>query len=225
MAPTQEIYQEILRTRKSKKVIASLGSVAASGGLYVAAAADRILSNPATVTGSIGVIMQTANIEDLLSKVGLRSVVIKSGPYKDIGSSTRPMSEDERAILQKMVDDLHGQFVRDLAGGRGLEVARVGELADGRIFTGEQAVGLGLVDQLGNFEDAVNLAGKLGGLEGRVNLIYPKKKTSWWKSFFEGRGPASLLPEWLGSRCNSSISICRASDRKPNRIDSTIMRA
>lgn len=196
VAATQEIYREIERTKKKKKVIASLGNIAASGGLYIAASANKILANPATVTGSIGVIMQMINVEGLLGKIGFRSVVIKSGRYKDIGSATRTMTEDERAILQGTVDQLHQQFVRDLAKGRALDEEKVSKLADGRIFTGEEALRLGLVDELGNFQDAVNLAVKMAGLVGRVRLIYPKKKDFWWKDILKGKSPLNVLPEW-----------------------------
>lgn len=197
VAPTQEIYREIIRTRKTKKVIASLGNVAASGGLYVASATDKILANPATVTGSIGVIMQMINVENLLGKVGFQPVVIKSGRYKDMGSATRTMTDEERALLQGIVDELHRQFVKDVAIGRNLDEEKVIGMADGRIFTGEQALNLGLVDQLGNFEDAVTLAGALGGLEGRFPLIYPEEKKSWWQDILSGKSPVNILPEWV----------------------------
>ncbi len=197
VAPTQEIYREIQRTKASKTVIASLGGLAASGGLYVASAADKIVSNPATVTGSIGVIMQMVNIEGILGKVGFQPVVIKSGKYKDIGSSTRTMTDEERVILQNIVDQLHQQFVKDVAQGRGLEVDAVGEMADGRIFTGEQAKQLGLVDRLGNFEDAVAWTAQLAGLEGPVKLIYPEKSKSWWQDILSGKSPVNILPGFV----------------------------
>jgi len=197
VAPTQEIFREIQRTKQEKKVIASLGNIAASGGLYLAAPADKILANPATVTGSIGVIMQMVNVEDLMSKVGFRSIVIKSGKYKDMGSATRTMTDDEKQLLQQVVDRLHRQFVKDLAESRKLAVEKVAGLADGRIFTGEEALELGLVDALGNFQDAVALAGKMAGLKGPVRLIRPEKKDSWWKHLLSGQSSLSLLPEWL----------------------------
>ena len=195
VAQTQEIYNEIKKTRVHKKVIASMGSVAASGGLYIAAAADKILANAATVTGSIGVIMQMMNVEDLMNKVGLNSVVIKSGKYKDIGSSTRTMTEEERKILQDVVDQLHQQFVKDLAKGRGLEVQQIADLADGRIFTGLEAKNLGLVDKIGGFEDAVNMAGVIAGFTERGKLIYPEKKKGWMNDIL-GKTPLNILPEW-----------------------------
>ena len=180
MGATQEIYEEIQKVRKEKKVVASMGSVAASGGLYVAAGADKVVANKATITGSIGVIMNLFNIQELLDKIGLSPLVIKSGKYKDIGSSNRPMTDEERALLQGVIDELHGQFVKDLADGRGLAEEKVIEIADGRIFTGVRAKQIGLVDELGNFQDAVQLAKKLGGLKGEPRLIYPEKNEPWW---------------------------------------------
>jgi len=197
VAPTQEIFREIQRTKKEKKIIASLGNIAASGGLYLAAPADKILANPATVTGSIGVIMQMINVEDLMGKVGFRSIVIKSGKYKDIGSATRTMTDDEKQLLQHVVDQLHRQFVEDLAESRKLAVEKVAELADGRIFTGEEALKLGLVDSLGNFQDAVALAGKAAGLKGPIRIIRPEKRDSWWKKLLAGQSALNVLPEWL----------------------------
>ncbi len=196
VAATQEIYKEIERTKKKKKIVVSMGSVAASGGLYIAAPADKIIANPATVTGSIGVIMQMVNVQELLGKVGLSPVVIKSGKYKDIGSASRPMTIDERALLQDVTDQLHQQFVRDLAKGRGMDEAKVAQLADGRIFTGENALKLGLIDKLGNFEDAVSLAADLAGLEGRPNLIYQREEKSWWRELIGGNTSLQILPQW-----------------------------
>jgi protease IV len=196
VAATQEIYKEIQRTKAKKNIIASMGSIAASGGLYVAVPADRIVANPATVTGSIGVIMHMMNMQQLMGKIGLDSIVIKSGKYKDIGSSTRPMTEEDRALLQGVIDDMYQQFVTDVAKARGLDVEVVRRYADGRIFTGARAKDLGLVDQLGNFEDAVNLAKKLAGLEGKVRLISLPEDTPWWISFLGANQALDLLPQW-----------------------------
>jgi protease-4 len=197
VAATQEIYWEVLRTRRTKKVVASLGSVAASGGLYVAAAADRVVASPGTLTGSISVIMHVGNYEELFHKIGLKSVVIKSGEFKDIGSPWREMTGREKEILQKLVKNMHDQFVRDVAQGRGLPVERVAALADGRVFTGQEAVQLGLVDELGNFEDAVALAGKLAGLKGRPNLIYERQERFRWWDLLLGRSQARQISDWL----------------------------
>lgn len=176
VGPSQEIYREIRKTNAHKKVIASMGSVAASGGYYVAAATDGIVANPGTITGSIGVIMGYTNFEALLEKIGLQPIVVKSGEFKDMGSPVREMKEKERRLLETLTRKIHQQFIRDIAQGRGVEVARIEPVADGRIFTGEEAKEMGLVDRLGNFEDAVQWAGVLGGIEGEVETVYPEKE-------------------------------------------------
>lgn len=176
VGPSQEIYREIRRTMEHKKVIASMGGVAASGGYYVASAADGIVANPGTITGSIGVIMGYTNFEELMDKIGLKAVVIKSGEYKDVGSPTRPMTDREKNLLEAVAQDIHQQFVGDVAQGRQMEIAAVAAIADGRIITGEKAQDLGLVDRLGNFQDAVQWAGELAGIEGDPEILYPKKE-------------------------------------------------
>jgi protease-4 len=172
VAPSQEIYQEVMRTRDFKRIIVSMGSVAASGGYYIAAGADGIVANPGTITGSIGVIMGYTNFEKILEKIGLTPVVIKSGPYKDVGSPARTMTEEEQDLLQEVVGKIHHQFVIAIAEGRKLEASQVELIADGRIFTGEQAKELGLVDRMGNLEDALKWAGELGGIEGEVEPVF-----------------------------------------------------
>lgn len=176
VGPSQEIYAEIERIDREKPVVVSMGSIAASGGYYIAAPARQIFANPGTITGSIGVIMQFTNIQELLDKIGLRSEIVKSGPHKDIGSPTRPMTEGDRVILQDMIDDVHEQFVQSVAAGRDLDAAAIRELADGRIFTGRQAKEYGLVDQLGNLQAAIRNAGELGGIEGEPHVLYPPQK-------------------------------------------------
>lgn len=176
VGPSQEIYREIRKTAEKKKVIVSMGSVAASGGYYVAAAADGIVANPGTITGSIGVIMGYTNFEGLLEKIGLTPVVIKSGEYKDIGSPVRQMTGAEKELLEGMTKKIHRQFVNDIAAGRNLEIDKVEAIADGRIFTGEDAKTFGLVDRLGNLQDAVQWAGELGGIDGSVETVYPVKE-------------------------------------------------
>ena len=179
VGPTQELHQAIVKTRQAgKPVVASLGGVAASGGYYVAVAADQIYANPGTLTGSIGVIMQTANVEQLMKKVGVDFVVVKAGDYKDIGSFARPMTAEERRVLQALLDDVHGQFIGAVAQGRKLDRARVTQFADGRIFSGSQAKSLGMVDALGGLEDAVAAAGKLAGLPGTPVVLPPRRKIS-----------------------------------------------
>jgi protease IV len=176
VGPSQEIYRQIRKTVEKKKVIASLGSIAASGGYYIASAADGIVANPGTITGSIGVVMGYTNFEALFKKIGLSPVVIKSGEYKDIGSPVREMTASERILLQRFTDTIHRQFVEDVAAGRGMKPEDVGKIADGRIFSGEEAKGHGLVDRLGNLEDAVAWAGQLGGITGRITTVYPPKE-------------------------------------------------
>jgi len=177
VGPSQEIYREVRKTVPTKKVVASMGAVAASGGYYVAAACDGIIANPGTITGSIGVIMGYTNFEKLLEKIGLSPVVIKSGEYKDMGSPSRKMTPQEAETLQYFVDQTHRQFVKAIADGRGMELAHVESLADGRIYTGEEAMKNGLVDRMGNLEDAIEWAGHLGGIEGKISPVYKREDT------------------------------------------------
>jgi protease-4 len=180
VVPSQEIYNAVkqVRSKHNKAVIASMGSVAASGGYYIAAATDRIVANPGTLTGSIGVIMETANVEGLLQKIGVEGVVIKSGKYKDVGSPLRKMSTDERGLLQGVMDDVHKQFIEAVAEGRSLELRAAQALADGRIFTGRQAKEAKLVDELGDLEDAIQLAAEVAGVEGEPKVIEPRRRFS-----------------------------------------------
>lgn len=180
VVPSQEIYDAIKRVRNknNKAVIASMGSVAASGGYYIAAATDRIVANPGTLTGSIGVIMETANVEGLLQKLGVEGVVIKSGKYKDVGSPLRKMSAEERGLLQAVMDDVHKQFIEAVAEGRSMELKAAQVLADGRIFTGRQAKEAKLVDELGDLEDAIQLAAEVVGIEGEPKVVEPRRRFS-----------------------------------------------
>jgi protease-4 len=172
---SQEIYKEVIRTNEVKPVIASMGSMGASGGYYAALGAENIIANPGTMTGSIGVIIKFPNLEGLFEKIGYRSEVIKSGPLKDVGASNRPMSEKERKLMQDLIDNVYGQFVRDIAVARGMEENTIKGLADGRIYTGEQALEVGLIDSLGNFTDAIIIAAEMGGLDiENPQLLYPK---------------------------------------------------
>lgn len=174
---SQEIYNAVKNARKEgKKVIASLGTVAASGGYYVAAAADTIVANPGTLTGSIGVKMEFANIEKLLEKIGVKGMVVKAGEYKDVGSPFRDMSDPEKKLLQDVIDDVHTQFIQAVAGGRKMPETDVRAIADGRIFTGRQALDLKLVDQLGDLADSIKVAGKLAGIKGKPTVIEKRKR-------------------------------------------------
>ncbi len=185
VAPAQEIYREIERVRQNKPTVAYLMNVAASGGYYVASAANKIVASPGTLTGSIGVIMQFPNVEELTRKIGVTLKVVKAGKYKDIGSPLRPMSPEEEQMLNQLVEDVHNQFIEDVAKGRRLDAKDVREIADGRIFTGRQAERLGLVDQLGNFQDAVNVAKQLADIKGEARLLKSGNDTpSVWDSIF-----------------------------------------
>ncbi len=190
VTPSQEIYRELTRLREKKPVIASLGGVAASGGYYIASACSTIVANPGTITGSIGVIMETVNVQGLLEKLGVKGVVIKAGTYKDLGSPLRDMSPEERRILGTLLDDVHRQFIAAVATGRHMDEAKIQPLADGRVYSGEQALRLGLVDQLGNFQDAIILAAEKAGIAGEPQVIRaPQRKRAWWQR---------LLSLWLG---------------------------
>ena len=178
VGPSQEIYNAVTRIREEgrKKIFASLGSVAASGGYYIASAADTIFANPGTLTGSIGVIMAFSNIQDLIEKIGIRPEVIKSGAFKDVGSPVRPISSEERKLLQNLVDDVHQQFVEDVAKGRNLPIQDVQRLADGRVYTGRQAFELKMVDHLGGLQDAIDLLATQAGIEGTPQIVQEEEK-------------------------------------------------
>jgi len=198
VGPSQEIYREVMKAREKKKVVTSMGAVAASGGYYVACASDLIVANPGTITGSIGVIMQFSNLEELLKKIGIKGVVLKSGEHKDMGSPFREMTPEEKRIMQETLDNVHQQFIRAVAEGRKLDQARVIPIADGRIMTGEQAKQLGLVDKMGNLQDAIDEATKLAGITGKPQILYPKKKFSLWELLIKEM--ASALIEVLNER-------------------------
>jgi protease-4 len=181
VGPAQEIHREILKVKSKKKVVTSMGSVAASGGYYIACASDLIIANAGTITGSIGVIMEFANIEELFKKIGIKGVVLKSGEHKDIGSPFREMTPEEKKIIQGVIDNVHQQFVQAVAKGRKMEQEKVMQIADGRILTGEQAKQIGLVDQIGNLQDTIDIVAKMAGIEGKPNILYPKRKFSLWE--------------------------------------------
>jgi protease-4 len=181
VGPSQEIYREVMKIKLKKKVVTSMGSVAASGGYYVACASDLIVANPGTITGSIGVIMQFSNFEELLKKIGIKGMVLKSGEHKDIGSHFREMTPEEKAIMQEVLDNVHQQFIQAVADGRKLDRSKVIQVADGRILTGEQAKNLGLVDQMGNLQDTIDITAKMVGIVGKPTVLYPKKRFSIWE--------------------------------------------
>ncbi len=168
----QEIYSEIKKLSQAGKiVVASLGDVGASGGYYLACAADKIVANPGTLTGSIGVILELPNLNELFKKIGVKIVTVKSGKYKDIGSYTRELTPEEKEILQSLINDAYEQFVNSIVEGRKIERERVLEFADGRIFTGTQGLKMGLVDRLGALEEAIKLAADLAGIKGKPKIV------------------------------------------------------
>jgi protease-4 len=176
VGPSQEIYEAVKKVNVTKKVVVSMGSVAASGGYYISAPATLIYANPGTITGSIGVLMKLSNIEGLMGKIGMKSFTLKTGQFKDSGSPFRTMTLAERQILQGVIDSTHRQFVAAVAAGRKLPVETVASIADGRILSGEQAKEYKLVDRLGTLRDAIEEAGRLGGIAGEPPVIHPPKK-------------------------------------------------
>jgi protease-4 len=204
VAPSQEIFREIQKTSQIKKVVASLGSVAASGGYYVAAATDHIVANPGTITGSIGVIVEFIQIEELLSKIGVGFEVLKSGEFKDTGSPYRKLTPQDKAVIQGLIGDIQEQFVEAVAEGRGLPVEKVREIADGRVFSGVKAKALGLVDELGNFQDAVDITKAMAGIRGEAELVYPKKPGLRILDLFRDEAARSLAGFLAGLRSRIS---------------------
>lgn len=201
VAPSQEIYDEVLRVRAdNKKIYASMGSLAASGGYYIAAATDRIYANPGTLTGSIGVIMAFSNAEKLMEKIGLEPEVIKSGKFKDVGSPARKMLPHERKYLQTVVDDVHQQFIEAVAKGRNMSNKEARKLADGRVFTGRQALKLKMVDELGGLEDVITQLGKDAGIEGRPKVIWEEPAKGFMEWFMEGSLSKDIKASVLPSR-------------------------
>jgi protease-4 len=198
VASSQEVYEAIRRLRSSGKlVVASLGSVAASGGYYIACVTERIFANAGTLTGSIGVIVQLANTEELLRKIGVTSTAITSGPFKDSGNPTRSLRPEERQVFQALVDDVYQQFVEAVSQGRQMPVEEVRQIADGRIYTGRQAKELRLVDDLGTFQDAVTYAATAIGISGKPKLVEQEKERFWWLKFVLEHVPDSSIFQFL----------------------------
>jgi len=173
---SQEIYDAIKRTRKTKKVVASMGSIAASGGFYIACAAEKVFANPGTLTGSIGVIFEIPNVQGVLKWAGIQMQTLTAGKMKDAGSPFRELTADERAYFQEVLSDVHKQFIEAVAEGRGLSADEVKPHADGRVFTGRQAKEWKLVDSLGGFDEAVREAAQMAGIRGKPKLEYPRQE-------------------------------------------------
>jgi protease-4 len=190
VAASQEIYNKIMEIREGgKPIVASMADIAASGGYYVASAADYIVANPGTLTGSIGVIIMNLNFQKLMEKWGIGATIFKSGEYKDILAFYRDMEEKEREILQNLVDTVHNQFIDAVANGRNLPDESVRDIADGRIVTGEEAVRLNLVDEIGDYHVAVQIAKEMAGIEGEVELL---DRELYWDSLFQLLATSSI---------------------------------
>lgn len=201
VAPSQEIYDEVLRVRAdNKKIYASMGSLAASGGYYIAVAADRIFANPGTLTGSIGVIMAFGNAEKLMEKIGLEPQVVKSGKFKDVGSPARRMTTEEHVYLQRVVDDVHQQFIDAVAQGRNMSTKEARKLADGRVFTGRQALELKMVDEMGGLEDVIVKLGKAVGIEGRPKVIQEEPPKGFMEWLMQGSLTKEFKTQWMPSQ-------------------------
>jgi len=181
VAPSQEIYGAVRELKKKKKVVASIGSLGASGGYLIACAADRIVANPGSIAGSISTVMHLVNAEGLMKKIGLKASVIKSGKYKDIGSPAREMTPEERALLQGVIDDMNEYFVDIIALERKMPKEKIRSIADGRVFSGRQARQAGLVDELGDFNAAVQLAGNMSGIKGKPEVFFTARKKTLWE--------------------------------------------
>jgi protease-4 len=175
VVPSQEIYEEIKRTIKVKPVVVSMGAIAASGGYYISCPATKIIANPGTITGSIGVLIEIPNIKGLLDKIGVKAEVIKSGKYKDITSPLKPpLQSDEKEVLQRLIDDVHEQFVNAVSEGRKIPIEKVKKIADGRVFTGLKAKEIGLVDEIGDLDYTIKVAAQLGNIKGEPEIIMKK---------------------------------------------------
>ncbi len=200
VGPSQEIHGEIQRLKEKKAVVASMGTIAASGGYYAAVAADKIVANPGTITGSIGVIIEFVNAEELLSKIGLKGYVVKSGRFKDVGSPLRKMEKEETELLQAVIDDVNGQFIEAVAKGRNMDSGRVAKIADGRIFTGAQALAQGLIDSLGGLTEAINIGAEMAGIEGEPEVVYIERRhISLWNAVL-GDGASNFTDLISGMR-------------------------
>lgn len=196
VGPSQEIFREVVKCNQVKKVVASMAAIATSGGYYIACGAEKIVANPGTITGSIGVLVRIPNIERLLDKLGLSYEVIKSGKHKDMGSITRKMTEEENRLLQGVIDDVYDQFVNAVSQRRGIPKDKVLSISDGRIFSGQQALKLGLLDQLGNMQDAIDIAAKLAGIEGEPTVIYPRDRRFSIIDLLTGKNYSRILDQF-----------------------------
>lgn len=196
ISTSQEIYREIQRLREKKPVVASMGAVAASGGYYIACAAEKIFANPGTATGSIGVILERVDIQELAAWAKLKPEILKSGKMKDVASPLRDMTPEERNFLQSMLEALHKQFKETVATSRSLPMEKVDTLADGRIYTGEQAKELGLIDEIGTLQDAIYFAAQLAGVEGEPKVVTKEKEEGAFIRWLFGEEASTLVKGW-----------------------------
>jgi len=180
IVPSQEILAEIERVKETKPIVVSMGGMAASGGYYISTKANKIVALPTTMTGSIGVISQVMNIEGLLEKLGIQIETFKGGKYKDMYSGFRDMTPEEEEIVQRMIDEYYESFVDVVAEGRGLSKEEVRNLATGQIYTGTEAKELGLVDELGDLNTAIDLAAGLAGIEAAIVEYYQPPRLTLW---------------------------------------------
>ena len=176
-AASQEIYEELKKVEKP--VVVSVSDICASGAYYVACAADKIVANRSSSVGSIGVIMQITNLEGLYEKIGIKYTTIKQGKYKDVGSPDRPLTAEEKKMLEEQTKKIYQQFISDVAESRRMDIDKVRELATGWVFIGSEAIGLGLIDEIGTYSDAIKLASELGGIEGEPNIISEEEASIW----------------------------------------------
>ena len=195
VAPSQEIHGAVQELKKKKKVVASIGAIGASGGYLIACAADRIVANPGSITGSISAVMHLLNAEGLLSKIGLKPAVIKSGKYKDIGSPSSEITPEERTLLQAVIDDMNDHFIDTIGANRKMTREKVKAIADGRIFSGRQARQAGLVDELGDMNHAIGIAATMSGMKGKPEVVYYGKKKPYWDVLFKS-SLSALVSEW-----------------------------
>jgi protease-4 len=205
VGPSQEIFEAMRRLQKKKHVLASMGSIAASGGFYIAMGAEKVFANPGTLTGSIGVISEFPNVQGLLKWAGVDMRTITAGKLKDAGSPFREMNAEERSYFQSMLDDVHGQFISAVAEARKLPEDEVRKVADGRVFTGRKAKELKLLDELGGLQDAVREAGRMAGMKGEPRIEYPSKERPLFRTFF-GDEAQSLV----GALVNRGVEVLSA---------------
>jgi protease-4 len=185
VVPSQEIYSEILKIKKKKPVYAYFQSLAASGAYYIGCACNKIIANPGTITGSIGVILEFTNFKELSDKLGIKAIVIKSGKFKDVGNPFRPITDEEKNLLKGVILSIYSQFIKAVSKNRNIPIEKLKKIADGRVFSGEQALNLKLVDKLGNFSDSINIIKKDCHLSKKPKIVYSEEEPTFIKKLIE----------------------------------------